>query len=660
MSPDSPNSLAFDLVSPRKRQASLNSLLLRKRIQTIFRLPSLVGVSAIALALLEDCEKCGTTILIAPEWVSALRQVATETTQEIASTFSLDAAKLGALNSRVVNAGVGKPTPKLNESEQLQIVSCRLQLMLFALATGKTFSLESFAAIQSMLQARYPDQQAIFTAFFSGDSEFSPAVEASGRTRKLMALLETARKQRAHTEVFPARLLVKTVDRNAGTTVPTSGAAVRLRASPMTTPSSPRVDLEAETPKENLVGHKRQRLNFATPREFSGVGNLWKVNDALELCELFRLLLPKLSEGDEAALAAVLVFFLSVRVDDFANIAMQPSVPSSIWVDLEVGGFFWDLRAIKDRDYVQLPLASTDVPTSVFVPLPNEVVDAMREKSKAASTNASLLSLFGVSADELQARTRRLLWESNVWSHGFTTSRLAFSWGRVLLGGCRDEAIASAISTDFTIGTPSQFHYVRIGAKQINQTLKAAFIRLGLSGKFTEATRDAHLFSNPSDLATLWPGVKDILAKIKSRFEPFPKKISLGTVIELHNQIALAISALLWTTTGSRGAKEWSFQRHSICLKSGAILVTDKATTAYHRIRVVPLTPIAIDWISFYIRWLGFASSRLIESNPRLAGQIASVVSDSGAPAAIPFFFFVKSGKARAFGARHVLRQVMK
>ncbi|MFN5994889.1 MAG: hypothetical protein ACK45Y_12395, partial [Betaproteobacteria bacterium] len=144
----------------------------------------------------------------------------------------------------------------MNESEQLQIVSCRLQLMLFALATGKTFSLESFAAIQSMLQARYPDQQAIFTAFFSGDSEFSPAVEASGRTRKLMALLETARKQRAHTEVFPARLLLKIVDRNAGTTVPTSGAAVRLRASPMTTPSSPRVDLEAETPKENLVGHK--------------------------------------------------------------------------------------------------------------------------------------------------------------------------------------------------------------------------------------------------------------------------------------------------------------------------------------------------------------------------------------------------------------------
>jgi hypothetical protein len=112
-------------------------LRLRKRIQTIFRLPSLVGVSAIALALFEDCEKCGTTILIAPEWVSALRQVATETTQEIASTFSLDAAKLGALNSRVVNAGVGKPTPKLNKSEQLQIVSCRLQLMLFALATGE-------------------------------------------------------------------------------------------------------------------------------------------------------------------------------------------------------------------------------------------------------------------------------------------------------------------------------------------------------------------------------------------------------------------------------------------------------------------------------------------------------------------------------------------
>jgi hypothetical protein len=83
MSPDSPNSLAFDLVSPRKRQASLNSLLLRKRIQTIFRLPTLHGVSAIALALLEDCEDCKTIISIAPEWVPALRQVATDTIKEI-------------------------------------------------------------------------------------------------------------------------------------------------------------------------------------------------------------------------------------------------------------------------------------------------------------------------------------------------------------------------------------------------------------------------------------------------------------------------------------------------------------------------------------------------------------------------------------------------
>jgi hypothetical protein len=640
--------------------AALNIPLLRKRIQTIFRLPTLHGVSAIALALLEDCEDCKTIISIAPEWVPALRQVATDTIKEISSTFSLDAAKLGALNSRVVAAGAGTPSPKLNEVERLQFASFRLRLMLFALATGRTFSLDTFAFLHGISQARHPDLQAILVASFSGNSDCSPAVELSARTTKLMALLQTARKERSYTEAFPTRLLLKNIDIDGRSTTSASNAEVRLRPNRPTLSSSPRPSLETETPRENLVGHKLQRLNFATPKEFSGVGNLWKVNDALELCELFRLLLPKLSEGDEAALAAVLVFFLSVRVDDFANIAMQPSVPSSIWVDLEVGGFFWDLRAIKDRNYAQLPSASSHAPTSFYIPFAEEVVEAMQEKSKAASKNASLLSLFSLSAEELQAQTRRLLWESNVWSHGFASSRLSRSWGRYLLGGCRDEAIASAISIDFTIGTPSQFHYVRLCSERINQTLKAAFIGLGFSGKFKEATRDAHLFSNcQSDLETLWPKVKEILVKVSSRFNPFPKNIGVGKVLELHNEIALAVAALVWITTGTRGVKEWSYQRHSICLEKKTILVADKATTAYHRFREVQLTPLAVDWIHFYLRWLRFVSSRLIQSNPRLASQIASLLSESGTPAAIPFFFLVKKGKARAFGASDVLRRVV-
>lgn len=409
-------------------------------------------------------------------------------------------------------------------------------------------------------------------------------------------------------------------------------------------------DLEEPQKPFDLIFWYMTEAGFALPRDHSGIANLWKSLDSLELKHLVADILPLLlTEERQPACAIFLTLLTRARPKYFDQVPIGTDSPASIWLDLQAGHICWRSEIVmdsdsfceKEREYRLMPLR---------IPLPAELATALLELARERGHVNTLADLFEFTPEELDSRVAHFLHISSVTSHRWTLGRIRNTWGRFLISVCHDETYSSALSLDLSLGTTASFNYCTFSASRINEIVSQAYQSVGLSGDVLQSALVDVLPIVPVAAPDVDRTLVDALQSAANAFESVRHRYDEASLKRAHNTISISLLTVLCIVTGHRSRNNHSFARHTMDLNLLLALIADKVSPnlPYCAVRLVPIPSVISSWLSFYLSWLKTLAYRYQKIDKNVSSHIHSLISSTQDRAAIPLFFvFHASGQIR-------------
>lgn len=378
----------------------------------------------------------------------------------------------------------------------------------------------------------------------------------------------------------------------------------------------------------------------ASPRDFSGIPNLWDYLQPSELESVCKLFVDALNgPNNNESLAAFLAIFTRTSPNKYRSLLLCKNKQSGLWLDLNAGHICWELEAVIDRKR-WLKRDETWVGRApIRIPFPAEITARLQHLFNINPAAANLGDLFGGNLSALESSTRHYLKSISKTSHRITLGRLCNSYARYLLNLCKDEAYACIQGLDFRIGTQSNINYCTFRATRINSISNEAYRQLGLSGAIeSPATIDVgsrfigRIDAVNTILAESLREATEAYAHVKNRHDA----ASLATA---HTIISKSLLRVMCIVTGHRESDCHSFANHTIDLELGLAILADKNVSIYHHTRLVPIPALAVRWINFYFKWLELIRYRFLRINRKVSQLADSIISSRNKRADAPLFF---------------------
>lgn len=402
----------------------------------------------------------------------------------------------------------------------------------------------------------------------------------------------------------------------------------------------------------DLLAYLASGLQYATPRDFSGLTTFFTGLQPFELCEYLNCVLDQYRQNkSEVLLAILLTFHIRVGAGHFNLVGFNYEAGNNVWINLDRGHLCWNRLAIVND------LASKETPaeTDVFaIPLPSELCVELRIKF-ASKKGKKLGEIFTTPLAELRKHMRSYAENYTDSSHKPYLTRLARSVGRFYFDLCRDDVYAAALSMDFTISTQSAFHYFVSDPKVVNQICLEAYEKIGYQPILDHEVNHVCGPKLGNSREKLQQLLVSKLNKSIDTFHALHAKSDLNYLVFAHNQIVVGIMILTSSVLGMRRAEEYSICSHTIDLDKNLVVITDKASSEYLTTRLLPIPKQLKIWLEFYFAWLTRLANRLITLAPTLAIQIANTsASNKLKMATSPTFFLIEDEKIVPLGSRHI------
>lgn len=404
--------------------------------------------------------------------------------------------------------------------------------------------------------------------------------------------------------------------------------------------------------RDPLQGFLAEEKN-AKIKIFSGIPDLYRTLLPFELESIFpRMKLQQHNEVQDEYLATWLTLLTRVMPQHFDRVPLHAPQGAGLWIDIERGYVAWNLDEILASHKSETPFVRAAGDQYFLIPIPIEIHHELQQRLPPDG-NKTMASLFKQQAKNLGVSTKRFLRELSISSHRPTLTRLTDSWSRYLLHICRDEAYASALGIDFTVGTPSNFHYATFRGERICAILAEAYRRLGFSGELSCEVPDIHARRLP-DQAAISALVVRCFQRVAESITQFPKRAAISKLKAVHNNIALDIYTAFKCLSGGRALKEETVTYSRIDLTTGLTELSDKRTSHYHERRVVCLPPTLCSWMRTYVSWLRLIAYRIAPQNRHLAEAILSTLDTPLHGERLPFFFQFKGQEICSMGSANL------
>lgn len=408
--------------------------------------------------------------------------------------------------------------------------------------------------------------------------------------------------------------------------------------------------------KTDLINYIKRIQQFLGEKQNVGIIERFEYTQQFEIEIIFPEIVEDLKDYSvsKLALATLLTFFLHCRPERFRLIDTHSSPDATAWLDIHEGTFCWSLSALIESNN-----KAPEDKTSVCIPLPYEILHHLRWlylQNGEASNN--LGELFNCDTKALDKECKRYLRGKSLTSHLPRLSRLETSYSRYVLSHTNDEVYAAAVGLDFCIGTTSNFNYCVIRGNRLTQVLQSVYKNLG----FTE-----QILVTPDDVGSavslicdqVWELVESISNRAYDVILKLPRNLTFQNVQETHNNLALAVGALLVIFTGHRAAEAYTFSSHTVDLERKLCLICDKRVTDYQQIRLVPIPTLICQWLELYFRWLESLKYRLSSINKQLAFQVEAAINSTTAQR-YPLFFTILNNKIEPFSSSDFSKTIKK
>lgn len=389
--------------------------------------------------------------------------------------------------------------------------------------------------------------------------------------------------------------------------------------------------------RQDLLRWHKAEIANAGMRVFSGVPDLYDYLRPSELeAGIKEVLAWRSGQNHESYLCVLLTLFGRVMPSRYFDVPLEKSSSPAVWLDLDKGGFAWNLSQVIASHNGEEGFQRGAEDVYVHIPLPHTLVQDLRDRVTVACHSVG--DLLGEQIPEIAKRTKAFLRLIAASPHRPTLKRLSHSWGRYLLDFCRDEAYASALSMDFTLGTTANFNYLRLQGGRVLTILNGAYRKLGLG----ECSCEGGLPDVGGQRALSFEEQRALLLRcmreIREQFGQLPKNATKGEIVKCHNKIALRVYACSKLVSGTRAQQEECLTAERIELEHGFMLVSDKRTSHYHLDRLLGIPSRLRDLLRFYEEWLHLLSWRMDRFDRGLAKNIMlSVAGESDCP--LPWFF---------------------
>lgn len=622
-------------------------------IEAVFDLPdSAVGLLSICSELVADIQLRG-RIFPSPQseaWLKAIEQLRQDVRTVSGFTDAQDRSTANTLKLPLASILLNYPAISLHPLQEQSLRSLRAALCLWHLNAKRKLPREVATSFVRLLKSRSESEtQAILSAIPTTSTEskslraqFDPASKAYQFLSHIdLALSEPL--------LLPPSALVSRVQLISKPTI--SSTAHVEEEEQDDPPSHPK---QTNT-TQDLISANLSRITFARPKELSGVIGLPDLAQPAELISAFSALANKLYGHQRlAALGAMLTALCNARPRQFGLIPLRRVPEHAIWLDLETGHICWILEAVTSRKRFQEARESGQIATLTVIrtPIPKSVFLELYALFAERPFSQTLADLFPNSPEELDKDVKRLLRQLSQTSHHLTIERLRAGYGTFLVGLSQDEAISSAMSMNFCLGTPANLNYWPLRAKRISEIARKAYAALGLTDELWSSpavdTGSAQLDCEPK----LRAFVTERLQEATDAFRRIHLKSSPSELIRTHNTIATSIFALMLLTTGHRKTCE-AFAHHALDLDLALAIVGDKRTSPYHWARVVALPSITVGWLHFYFDWLALLRYRLSRNHPALSQLCNSLLSSPDRRAHGPLFFVIdRRHRAKPLGTK--------
>jgi hypothetical protein len=354
----------------------------------------------------------------------------------------------------------------------------------------------------------------------------------------------------------------------------------------------------------------------------------------------------------EEGLAALLTLFTRVLPTRFSKIPLSPANRAGILIDVEAGCICVNLDEVISSHPQGKPFQRSPNDRMVRIPLPLEVAKDLRQRESNMGNPLSLDQLFQRDMVNLAKTTKSMLRSLSLTSHRPTLTRLSKTWARYILSLCHDEAYASGIGIDFTVGTSANFNYFTMRGARLAVILGKAYRSIGFSGKLSvEALQDTGSLWLP-DTQNVGAFLSSAFAEVSRQITLLPKRATMEKLFATHNKVATRIHAILKLLLAGRKLAEETIARSRIDPASGVAVSVDKRTTPYHERRLAFLCPTLRNWLNTYLSWLQLLAYRLYSENRTLSNKIASTIDISPDGDVHPLFFlFGRKGEVSPLGA---------
>jgi hypothetical protein len=137
--------------------------------------------------------------------------------------------------------------------------------------------------------------------------------------------------------------------------------------------------------------------------------------------------------------------------------------------------------------------------------------------------------------------------------------------------------------------------------------------------------------------------LKDSLEEAFAVYGSVKHKHDAASIAEAHNVISNAVLRAACVVTGHRESDNHSFGHHTIDIKAGLALISDKLVSPYHQARLVPIPAVIAEWLKFYFRWLEHVQYRYLSLDKRVSKHIDSILKSQDRRANGPLFFSISS-----------------
>ncbi len=306
--------------------------------------------------------------------------------------------------------------------------------------------------------------------------------------------------------------------------------------------------------------------------------------------------------------------------------------------------FRYDLSKVIEHTNIIESANSTPTLRTVEIPFPEEFAQRILERQSRRPDAVTYDQLFTTPMETLQQSTRSWLRSISVSSHRLTLSRLIRTWSRYVLATSRDEAYASLIAMDFTIGTTANFNYLSIRSDRLKEILQECYRRLGYSGALaTEEIEDvlSQRLPNSNQVASL---INQLSSETAHLIISLPRHCPIDQLTATHNKVAINIYTLVKFLGGSRPLAAETITQSQLDLAHALVAVIDKRVSPYHQERLACLPQFSTTWLNTLLAWLELIAYRLGGIDPKLAALIHSATLTGSTTDWHPLFFIFVDG----------------